>query len=134
MPQSKEEWTRVLIIGNVVLSSLLIIWGISVVAAPKFWFPGAYAEKGERGDKGPVGNEGPRGNKGPRGPRGPGVGALDGRIDALEYQISDMDYRVDEAEGQALEAYDFAHDICGNTEELLDILVEADIATGFYTC
>ena len=134
MPKNKDEWTRVLIIGNVVLSSLLIVWGISVVSAPKFWFPGAYAEKGERGDKGPEGDKGPKGNKGPRGPRGPGVNAFLSRIGDLEYQISDLDSRLDETESAATEAYDYATDVCGNTEELLEILVDADIAYGYYTC
>jgi hypothetical protein len=48
------------------------------------WFPGAYAErreKGPRGDRGPRGRPGP---PGPEGPAGPGVDELSGRVDERE--------------------------------------------------
>lgn len=73
MERFKEEWIRYLVVGNVVVTLLVIAWGVSVAAAPTFWFPGAYAEKGEQGDQGPLGDRGPRGRRGPVGPAGPDV-------------------------------------------------------------
>jgi hypothetical protein len=43
-------------------------WLAWVVAAPRYWFPSAYAEKGPPGDKGPTGERGPTGPMGPVGP------------------------------------------------------------------
>lgn len=139
MPNSKEEWTRVLIVGNVVLSALLVIWGISVVAAPKFWFPGAYAEKGERGDKGPEGDEGPRGPRGPVGPAGPDVDEalnmsyeLDDRTVKLQRQVEDLETWLDSLSGTAYMTADAASLTCSTLSDLMDTLEEGEFIYGGY--
>ena len=64
---------------------------LQVSSSPRYWFPGAYAERGARGDPGPLG---PRGPAGPPGPVGPdaasSVDDLDSRVSDLEDSISTL--------------------------------------------
>jgi hypothetical protein len=60
----------------------LVVW---IAADPQYWFPGAYAQQGDRGDPGP---RGPRGLIGPQGPVG----------DTAEGAVADLDVRVSELE------------------------------------
>jgi hypothetical protein len=66
----------------------LIAW---IAADPQYWFPGAYAAKGQQGDVGP---RGPRGASGPPGPVGPDAEAaisdLSDRLDDLETGTGDQ--------------------------------------------
>ena len=139
MPKNKDEWTRILIIGNVVLSARLIIWGISVVSAPKFWFPGAYAEKGERGDQGPVGEEGPRGVRGPQGPAGPDVDEalsavddLDSQVSSIEDQISDLQSSIEGTNSAVSLTNQNAYEVCTSLEDLRDALEDGGYISGGY--
>jgi hypothetical protein len=60
----------------------LIVW---IAVDPQYWFPGAYAQQGDRGDPGP---RGPRGLIGPQGPVG----------DTAEGAVADLDFRVSDLE------------------------------------
>ena len=64
----------------------LIVW---MAADPQYWFPGAYAAKGERGDVGP------RGRQGPPGPPGPDAATA---IDDLSSTVDDLSSRLDDLE------------------------------------
>lgn len=137
MPKNKDEWIRVLVIGNVILSGLLIIWGISVVSAPKFWFADAYAEKGERGDQGPEGEEGPRGPRGPVGPAGPdvdealdGVADLDARVEDLEDLTDELETLTDVWSSNASQTDELAYNTCTALDDLMDTLEEGNYVIG----
>jgi len=58
----------VLLVINLAATLVAIGWLAWISSSPRYWFPGAYAAKGERGDLGP---RGPRGPVGPPGPVGP---------------------------------------------------------------
>lgn len=76
---------------------------------PEYWFPGAYAAKGERGDPGPVGPPGPRGKPGPVGPSAArSISGLEARLSEAEGELdsigeldssfSDLETRIEEVE------------------------------------
>ena len=107
MPQNKEDLFKYLLIGNVVVTLFLAGWLVWISADPQYWFPSAYAEKGEQGDEGPVGEQGPRGEQGPVGRAGPDAedaldlaNDLDSRMTDLEDQIYDLQGGI-----EAVEAY-----------------------------
>jgi hypothetical protein len=67
-------------------------WLAWVVAAPRYWFPSAYAEKGPPGDKGPTGERGPTGPTGPVGPEAAdAVGALDSELEDLASRVGALE-------------------------------------------
>jgi hypothetical protein len=84
----------------------LIVW---IAAEPQYWFPGAYAQKGEQGDPGPRGPRGPAGSQGPVGDTAEGaIGDLDSRVSDLEDSIGTVQTHVsdlqDETGGSTLES------------------------------
>lgn len=70
-----------------------------VLIDPQYWFPSAYAQKGEPGDRG---SRGPVGPPGPAGPVGPSAGSaiddLSSQVDDLSSQVDDISSRLDDAE------------------------------------
>ena len=139
MPENREDLIRLLVIGNVVITVLLLIWAVTVVANPQLWFPGAYAEKGERGDQGPAGDKGPVGKRGPVGPAGPNVDRaltaaedLDYRVADLEDQISNVQSNVNNVRNIADNADVTADDTCTSLSDLMDTLRQEDFITGGY--
>ena len=46
--------------ASLLLNLAALGWVAWIVAEPAYWFPNAFAEKGEQGDQGPRGQPGPR--------------------------------------------------------------------------
>jgi hypothetical protein len=78
---------------NLVLAAVALGWLAWISAAPRYWFPDAYAAQGPRGEQGPRGDQGPVGPEGPVGPD-----AADA-IDEITAELSDVSDRVDTLEG-----------------------------------
>jgi hypothetical protein len=77
---------------NLVLGLAAVGWVTWIVIAPKYWFPGAYAGKGERGDRGPRGPVGPLGPAGPVGPdAADAIYELEGTLDDLSVRLDDLE-------------------------------------------
>jgi hypothetical protein len=71
-------------------------WLAWIVADPHYWFPDAYAEKGEQGDRGPRGPAGPPGPPGPVGPDAEeAVSALDGELTDLSSEVDRLRTELD---------------------------------------
>jgi hypothetical protein len=82
--------------ASVVPVSLVALgWLAWISASPRYWFPDAYAQKGDRGAPGP---RGPRGSAGPPGPVGPDASSA---IDDLDSRISDLEDSLDTLENEA---------------------------------
>ena len=95
------------VLGAALAASLLLnvaalAWVSWIVAEPAYWFPGAYAE---RGDQGPVGPRGPRGPVGPPGPVGPdaeeAVASLESDLADVTSTVDDLSSRLDDLEANA---------------------------------
>jgi len=67
---------------------------VAIAANPQGWFPGAYAQQG---DKGPPGDPGPIGPQGPPGPVGPDAQTA---VDDLSARMDDLETRVDDLENE----------------------------------
>jgi hypothetical protein len=70
---------------SVVISLGALSLAVAIVAAPHYWFAGAFAEKGPTGDRGP---RGPIGAVGAAGPIGPDAQSA---IDDLSYRLDDLE-------------------------------------------
>jgi hypothetical protein len=92
-------------------------WLTWIVVAPEYWFPGAYAEKGEQGDRGPRGPVGPPGPPGPVGPDAEdAVATLDGQLTDVSSEVEDLRSELDELCSAISSAYIGANSA---TEEML---------------
>lgn len=128
----REKLFRAVLIVNAAITLLLTALLVCVAITPETFFPGAFAEKGERGDKGPRGDRGPRGRLGPMGPPGPGVEEALAEIkelriwtDEIEMTASDLDDRVGQLEAEvssaasdADQALSMAEDACSDLRDL----------------
>lgn len=80
-----------LLVLNLAATLTALGWLALISASPRYWFPGAYAQKGDRGDPGP---RGPRGVAGPPGPVGPdaqsAIDDLDSRLLVLEDSVDTL--------------------------------------------
>ena len=113
------------LIVNALLSLTALGWLAWITAEPSYWFPDAFAEKGERGDRGPTGKRGPRGAVGPRGPAGPTVEEaleeVNSRISNLETDLvsleagistSELQNQIDEIESSVQDVSDKMENLC----------------------
>jgi hypothetical protein len=104
--------------ASLLLNLAALGWLAWVVAEPAYWFPDAFAEKGEKGDRGPPGQRGPRGAVGPPGPVGPSVedvvSDLELRIEELESGASttDLQAQMDEVASDLQDVVDRVENIC----------------------
>jgi hypothetical protein len=78
-----------LIAFNLFASLVALGWLAWISASPRYWFPQAYAQKGDRGDQGPRGQQGPAGPPGPVGPDAQSA------IDDLDVRLSDLEGSVE---------------------------------------
>jgi hypothetical protein len=128
---------RAILGGALVLSVLAIGWTTWIVAEPRYWFPGAYAQKGERGDKGPRGPLGPPGPSGPVGPEAADVildleasiSGVETRLEELASDLDDLENHsgitqlesdVEEAQRLASEAKDAAEEVENTVSAICD--------------
>jgi hypothetical protein len=113
------------LVVNALLCLTALGWLAWITFEPRYWFPDAFAEKGERGERGPRGEQGPRGAIGPRGPVGPSVreaieaveadiGDLEGRIADLESAVgvSELQSQVDELGSELEDVASIVDNIC----------------------
>lgn len=77
---------------NFLLGVAAVAWLTWVTVEPRYWFPGAYAPKGEQGEPGP---RGPRGPVGPSGPVGPDAREA---IEVIESDIRELASMLAEVE------------------------------------
>lgn len=86
----KRSAIPLLLTAAVALTAIgLIVW---MAAKPQYWFPDAYAAKGESGD---IGSGGPQGPPGPPGPVGPEAATT---IDDLSSTVDELSTRLDDLE------------------------------------
>jgi hypothetical protein len=112
------------------LNAVALGWLTWAVSVPSYWFPGAYAE---RGDEGPRGPRGPRGPAGPPGPVGPdaedAVFTLESDIEELRGELADAQEQAETATSQLEElcsAISNAYIDANSATE--DMLFELDLA------
>jgi hypothetical protein len=92
----------VLLILNLAATLTALGWLAWISASPRYWFPDAYAQKGDRGDPGP---RGPRGRIGPQGPLGDtaegAVADLDSRVTDLEDSVGTLQSDLDDLQNES---------------------------------
>jgi outer membrane murein-binding lipoprotein Lpp len=99
---SRLSEPRVLL--GVAAVSLIVALGAAGIAAsmavaPHFWFPGAFAERGEQGPIGPRGRQGPQGPEGPVGPDAEdAIASVSSDVDDVASSVDDLSLRLDDLE------------------------------------
>lgn len=87
------------LIANGMLVLLTLGWLTWITVEPKYWFPDAYAEKGEPGDRGPVGPVGPPGPEGPVGPDAEdAIAAVAADLEAVGSTLEEVQTELDDLE------------------------------------
>jgi hypothetical protein len=108
---------------SLVLNVAAIGWLGWIVADPQYWFPDAYAEKGQQGDRGPRGPVGPPGPPGPVGPDAEDAfSALDGQLTDLTSEVEDLRSEFDDLCSAISSAY------IGSNSATEEMLFELDLA------
>jgi hypothetical protein len=94
-----------LLVANATLSIGALAWLSWIAVEPRYWFPSAYAEKGERGDLGPRGPVGPEGPPGPVGPDAADAYARAAEeLSTLAARVSDLEDAVASTDVAELES------------------------------
>jgi hypothetical protein len=104
----RRRVVTILLVLNLAAALTALGWLAWISASPRYWFPDAYAQKGDRGDPGPRGARGPAGPPGPVGPDAQSaIDDLDSRITDLEDSVgtleSDLTDLQDESGTSSLE-------------------------------
>jgi hypothetical protein len=123
-------WIALAVSGGLALVSLgCVVW---IAADPEYWFPGAYAEQGEKGPRGDAGHRGPIGRRGPEGPAGPGVDEVEARVEEVASTADDAlaaseDTRslANDAQSAAEEAQSTADQAFATADEALSTAQDA---------
>jgi hypothetical protein len=111
------------------LSAALALIAIGCLAwiavDPEYWFPGAYAEQGEKGPRGDPGPRGPAGRRGPEGPAGPGVDDVAARAEEVASTADEALAASEDAQSLAGEAQSAAEDAQSTADEALGAAEQA---------